>query len=1177
MASVQVTPSDVLRHPHNATLVAGNSDACDSDETSSTMSTSVVTTSPPSLSRFERVLTTHPTIVESLLAQLPTRSLLDLYHTSHHLRDFLASYPLAWRTVSFRGPQPTLGINQFDGDPADSQARNAKQYALDSLLIQVIVPFGTRLTSLDLCNTTVSGVRLVSRVLEPRVQTLQHLSVRGCKNVSIKYHLVPFLEPYIHSASPWANTSELALKSLYTYRCRHHRRRPYLPSSLMRRDSDSEPTHQLIEICHQLGIWTDTMWCTTPGGRCFRRKDYYSGRAAPGTNEVWVPFDRLWRSGNRIGPGSRTPSNHSDGRLWEDMETGQDGEPLGTTGGPFKGEGKDVPAHLRKSHKLFVEDIKCDQCNDPILERCEQCSIRMHCMGCRKTLCASCAFNRPIPRKRRRTNRDFTAQAFGQSSISTSTPTHSPSNSIQQHGSDGEERRRKNDRFWWAPGATRSPNLMSESTSDDDASDSDEIAVVTANPLTITTISTPPKLNMHWCCVEPVFSGGGGIVVLGPGVGGRGADRIRATPLPKGQQYEDPDFTSIFRSPDVIREMKNASLYEHVLGEQVDIVPYLMQESLDLQASSCPRSLCQDCYRTFRWRVQCKACKRPLCKEHDFRALKVRKCGFRELHVEREHIRVYAPATKASSTADLHIPPFVPPEQRALQSSPMAVSGSSDSFASSSGAEQQNLSNHWIFNNTNAEESALANSMSSLGQSEPSIRPRALSASDNRPSRSSSPWGKSRDAHSLATKSQERERARRMLPLPGSPRHPVQWRGCGAYFCQQLRPVGDCRPRCNAAMRECSACRVIVCDGCLEGNPPCKCAYCSTHYHCPTCASAPSVKKLCQRDAERAAAVKKKMEEEAQRRMEAEALVRADEAAEHVGQFFTNLFDKYAAWPDDRDESNTQHIENADDDAARRRFILPHIDDVSSPDILDSTGASTYAESSAMGAARASKMAAQSTVTVKTASGGHKESTPDEIRDAVMQMLKTMDYATVGQVPRHSLPSLDTTPHASSAQQPLEPQSATTETVVPTATAPGGVAVFATANAAAGSSSVSLDYERDDVDADAGVDAVGGAEGGGVMVPVEASSSSSSSPIANLAPNNIASLMANVDGTNSSSSMVNNEDDVDVDDDDTETETDREDRASADDDEEPDDEEEDESSPVVSGNTAAPEMVSVEA
>ncbi|KKY13439.1 hypothetical protein UCDDS831_g08991 [Diplodia seriata] len=524
---------------------------------------------PAPKSRFETVLTTHPTIAESLLASLPTRSLIDLFHTSRHLRHFLAEYPLAWRTLSFRAPQPALGVNNPDGDALDGPARNAKQYALDALLIQVVVPFGTRLTSLDLCNTAVSGVRLVSRVLEPRVHTLQHLSVRGCKNVSIKYHLVPFLEPYVHPGSPWAKTSELALRSLYTYRCRHHRRRPYLPSSLMRRDSDSEPTHQLIEICHQLDIWTDTMWCTTPGGRCFRRKDYYSGRAAPGTNEVWVPFDRLWRSGNRIGPpDSDNPPAHSDGRMWEDAESGHDGEPLGTsTGWPHRGEGKDLPAHLRRSHRIFVEDVKCDQCGDAILER-------------------------PIPRKRKRTNRAFTSQAFGTMSNL---------------------------------GVMMSNNSNTQSSSQQNVAEEEE-----------------KKTSNRFC-------------------------------------------------------------------------------------------LCQDCYRTFRWKVACKTCKKPLCKEHDFRGLKA-------LHATR----------------------------------------------------------------CNGEAAALT-SASSFGQ----------------------------------------------------------------------LVIAD----------------LVATRGCLNVNPPCPCAYCSTHYHCPVCSTKPRVQTLCRRDAERQAARLKEQAETERRAREAEALVRADEMALAVGEFFRDFLD----------------------------------------------------------------------------------------------------------------------------------------------------------------------------------------------------------------------------------------------------------------------------------------------
>jgi hypothetical protein len=50
------------------------------------------------------------------------------------------------------------------------------------------------------------------------------------------------------------------------------------------------------------------------------------------------------------------------------------------------------------------------------------------------------------------------------------------------------------------------------------------------------------------------------------------------------------------------------------------------------------------------------------------------------------------------------------------------------------------------------------------------------------------------------------------LPLPCNPRHPVQWEGCGAYFCQYPRPVGDNRPQCPGMLKECSECAVLVCD-----------------------------------------------------------------------------------------------------------------------------------------------------------------------------------------------------------------------------------------------------------------------------------------------------------------------------------------------------------------------------
>lgn len=840
------------------------------------------------LSLFESVVTAYPPVLESLLSQLPTAALLELYHTSRHLRAFLRRYPLAWKTLSFRLPQPAVTVGSPGNETPDSRERQSKQYSFDALLKQVVAPNGTRITSLDLCNTAVSGIALVGSVLAPHIDTLQHLSVRGCKNVSIKYHIVPFLEPYTLKDAPWMR-SQLALKSLYTYRCRHHRRRPYLPSSLIRRDSDSDPTHQLIEICHQLGIWTDTAWCPTPGGRCYRRKDYHAGRAAPQNMEVWVPFDRLWRSSNRIGPieGTKRLGEH-DGRLWEIAEEGQDGEPLGTENGPFAGEGKHVPAHARKSHTTFVKDIRCSQCNDVILERCESCSVRMHCMGCRKTLCASCAFNRPIPRKRTKT-RHFTNLAFGNSMGALGQGSGSTT-SLEDRNT---EEKADKIRFWWAPGATRSPNLMNESAHDDDSSDSEDTLNngIPGPPAH----RDPPKLNMNWCCLEPIFSGGGGIAVLGTGLGGRGADKIRAAPLPRTKQYEDPDFSNQLRPVDYIRELKNNGLYEYVLGEDVDVLQHLKQDSIELQQQTCPRGLCNDCYRSFRWKVSCRACKNPICKEHDFGALKVRKCGYRDLHTEREHVRAHTEPPQR-----LVIPEFNPHrtdtdlERTPTSSSQVdAVSTADNESESSEGtpmsqsqvlmppagpAELAALSS--FTHSTTPDPFTLTSSLSFVPVS--SSRPRSLSASGVR-SRNSGSWSTS--PRGLPTIS-----ITNPLPLPCNPRHPVQWEGCGAYFCQYPRPVGDNRPQCPATLKECSECAVLVCDGCSALNPSCVCTFCTINFHCPTCTRKPVVRAKCRLEAELKA--KKDAELRAKAKFERDRLERgqADELAGAMNEFFAALY-----------------------------------------------------------------------------------------------------------------------------------------------------------------------------------------------------------------------------------------------------------------------------------------------
>ncbi|KAF2001937.1 hypothetical protein P154DRAFT_619010 [Amniculicola lignicola CBS 123094] len=839
------------------------------------------------LSLFESIITTYPPILESLLSQIPTASVLRLYHTSRHLRDFLRQYPLAWRTLSFRLPQPAAIVSDNDGSDRD---RHLKTYSFDALLKQIIQPCGTRLMSLDLCNTAVTGGALGMNVLNPRMGTLQHLSVRGCKNVSIKYHLVPFLEPFTLPNGPW-DRKELALKSIYTYRCRHHRRRPYLPSSLIRRDSDSDPTHQLIEICHQLGIWTDTAWCPTPGGRCYRRKDYHTGRPGPQNNEVWVPFDRLWRSSNRLG-GVETSSKlgATDGRLWEIAETGQNGEPLGTENGPFIGEGKHVPAHLRKSHSTFVEDVKCAQCEEVILERCESCSVRMHCMGCRKTLCASCAFNRPIPKKRVKT-RNFTSLAFGSGATLGSPLSQASGSSASLEGQNRAVKARPVIRFWWAPGATRSPNLMIEHAPGEDSSDSEDGP---NNGMPMPPISRdPPKLNMAWCCLEPIFSGGGGIAVPGLGLGGRGADKIRAAPLPRTKDFEDPDFSAQLRPVDYVRELKNNGLYEYVLGEDVDILQYLKQDNLDLQAETCPRGLCQDCHRSFRWKVTCRCCKTPICKEHDFRALKFRKCGYRDMLTERQYARTHTEPPRLSipefnpnrangkeperapSAASSQHPPSTSDDTESVEEAPMSQSQILVPQFSPSAVDMStstSLSSHLSIIDPPTNSSSLPYMPVS------SSRPRSFSASGVR-GRIGPVWPHNpRTVNPIANP----------LPLPCNPRHPVQWEGCGSYFCHP-RPVGDNRPQCPAMLKECTDCQVLVCDACVSSNPTCTCSYCTVNFHCPFCARKKENKAQCRLDEEIKA--KKAAELRAQQKMEKEKEERghADEMAGAVFEFFTFL------------------------------------------------------------------------------------------------------------------------------------------------------------------------------------------------------------------------------------------------------------------------------------------------
>jgi len=463
------------------------------------------------------------------------------------------------------------------------------------------------------------------------------------------------------------------------------------------------------------------------------------------------------------------------------------------------------------------------------------------------------------------------------------------------------------DRFWWAPGASRSPNLMNESAQDDESSDSEDGATMhNGLPLPPPPASRePPKLNMTWCCLEPIFSGGGGIAVLGTGLGGRGADKIRAAPLPQHKGFEDPDFGSSLPPVDYVRELKTNGLYEYVVGDDVDLLAFLSQDSLDLQQNTCPRALCQDCYRSFRWKVSCRACRNPICKEHDFRALKVRKCGYRHLPTERDYVRSHN--HQPLPRQRLAIPEFNHAKNRPASAdpdrTPTATTSHNHCDATAEDDHESHISESLLSQSqvfgvpsalasmdmsaTTSSHSTTTNDPLTLAASHShplvrSSRPRSYSVSGVR-GRSAGSWPASPHPHASPVA--------KPLPLPCNPRHPVQWQGCGAYFCHYPRPMGDNRPQCPALLKECSECAVQVCEQCFASNPTCACTFCTVNYHCPACTRKPHVRAKCRLDAEVRARKDAELRTLARLAKDREERGQADELAGAVFEFFAGVFE----------------------------------------------------------------------------------------------------------------------------------------------------------------------------------------------------------------------------------------------------------------------------------------------
>lgn len=748
-----------------------------------------------SLSRFEQIICSHPPVFESLLLQLPTSSILDLYHTSNYLRLFLQGYPTAWNHLSFRSFSPgrlaSRQASPASDSSGESSAVQSKPYALDQLLMAIVLPFGTRLISLDLDHTAVAGDTLTSIVLHSRRETLQHLSVRGCKQVSLKYNIMPFLTLFSlqKSASEFQNSGPvpgLALRSLYVFRCRHHRHRPYTPASLIRKDSDSVHTHDLIKICYDLGIWTDTAWCPTPGGRCLKRKDYSVGRGTPDARtEVWVVYDRLWRSENRLGPAvysEEARPRSTRGQLWEDTESGYNGEPLGCEPRQGHGEGKTQTTHLRQSHRKFIENVICQDCKAQIPERCEHCSIRMHCMGCRKTLCENCAFSRHLP------------------------PAKSPRSTTSESGTGDDTAKEP---YWWAPGQMRNPNLMMQEVVPSNSAENSNTPNSTVTP----------ALKMQWCCLKPMFSNGGSITFVGPGMTGSAINHVHTAPLPPGQGYEDAELSRLRQSHKTSGSVIDCPVLPGCSPrlKHYQMIHWLLYGMGSEDQNPCPRSLCHDCWQTPGWRAACQTCKEPFCFAHDLRGLSMRICGYKDLSTEKSFLEANSnfrkvleaseSSTVALNTAREKTRCTIREYLNVLSKLPELSRSFKDKYA------------HLLDSSQSAASDTLV------------LRPEVLL---------------SEAAGELKETSYEGELLKMLGLIMSTPMSNTDdestepqlnnsWLGCGSFLCPKYRSIGDHRPRCTAAAQQCTLCEVHVCPDCLAQYSRCDCAYCKDHYSCPNC------------------------------------------------------------------------------------------------------------------------------------------------------------------------------------------------------------------------------------------------------------------------------------------------------------------------------------------------------
>jgi hypothetical protein len=298
------------------------------------------------LSSLELLLFIYNPILECLVSHLPTIDKISFTQTSRTLRYLLYNYSPFFAHLDFR--LRVVETANHDEYPLGTV------YNLDRLLQSL--PIDGRIVSLTLDWTAVSGSFLFSKILDRCQNTLEHLSVRGCRKVSIKHHIVPHFV-YQSSISPLGDHANAqtrpALKSLYVYKARGVRRKPFL---IDRKPADGdEPSRYLTTLAAQLGIWLDLALCPTPKLRCPRRREILRR----GKENFCVPFDRRRSMPSETSHPLSGFQERQLRRAWEELQS---------------------------------QIISCWNCDEPIPDRCEACVHQMTCSHCARPLCHNCSY-----------------------------------------------------------------------------------------------------------------------------------------------------------------------------------------------------------------------------------------------------------------------------------------------------------------------------------------------------------------------------------------------------------------------------------------------------------------------------------------------------------------------------------------------------------------------------------------------------------------------------------------------------------------------------------------------------------------------------------------------------------------------------------------------------------------